>query len=257
LFDYYYYYYYYYSIMATHVSAIDTTNGTLAFQGTLPKLPVPPLEKTFALYLRSLEPIITAEQLATTKANIADFLKPNGLGEKLQRRLIDHASHESANNGNWLDAWWLRLAYHQWREPVLVNSNWYMLFHDDPNLAKAVADGKCDISGRANNNSGYSVGQVKRAVSLLQGWLDIKDDLSLGRYPVEQLRSGPQCMHQYYQLFGVTRIPEPGCDIIRGGGSNYQDTSSKDITLMIRNQPYRVPVYTDDGQRLSDADLER
>ncbi|KAI8048676.1 acyltransferase ChoActase/COT/CPT [Syncephalis plumigaleata] len=208
--------------MATPVSASSTaSNGTLAFQDTLPKLPVPPLEKTFALYLRSLEPIVNAEQLAITKANIADFLKPNGLGEKLQRRLLDYASHESVNNGNWLDSMWLRLAYHQWREPLLVNT---------------IADGQCDIN--AHNG--------KKNVSLLQRWLDMKDDLSLGRYPVEQLRSGAQCMHQYYQLFGVTRIPEPGCDIIRGGG----------YTLMIRNQPYRVPVYTDDGQRLSDADLE-
>ncbi|RKP28189.1 carnitine acetyltransferase [Syncephalis pseudoplumigaleata] len=230
--------------------------ATLALQGTLPHLPVPSLDKTFAVYLRSLEPLVSPEQLATTKANVADFLRQGGLGEQLQRRLIDHAARETVNHGNWLDAWWLRLAYHQWREPLLVNSNWCMLFHDDPALVKAVAAGQCDISGR-DHPSGYSAAQVKRAVSLLQGWLDIKDALEQGRYPIERMRDAPLCMHQYYQFFGVTRVPMPGCDMLRGGGTNYsQSKAARDVLLMMHNQPYRVPVYTEDGQRLSDADLE-
>ncbi|KAI9592860.1 acyltransferase ChoActase/COT/CPT [Syncephalis fuscata] len=227
--------------MATPSSDNKQQLSTLALQDTLPHLPVPSLSDTF-------------NQLAITKANVADFLKQGGLGEKLQRRLVEVAARETTNHGNWIDAWWLRLAYHQWREPILVNSNWYMLFRDDPTLLKAIQAGQCDIKGVSTHN--YSAGQVKRAVSILQAWLDTRDALNAGQFPIDSTRNGPQCMHQYYQLFGVTRVPKPGCDTLRGGGENYHDSAANDILLMLRNQAYRVPVYTEDNKRLSDADIE-
>jgi len=39
--------------------------------------------------------------------------------------------HTSPNN--WLDdTLWLKLAYHTWRAPLLVNSNWWLSFKADP-----------------------------------------------------------------------------------------------------------------------------
>jgi carnitine O-acetyltransferase len=41
---------------------------------------------------------------------------------------LDHVSPN-----NWLnDTLWLGLAYHTWRAPLLVNSNWWLLFASDP-----------------------------------------------------------------------------------------------------------------------------
>lgn len=35
---------------------------------------------------------------------------------------------------NWLDdTLWLNLAYHTWRAPLIVNSDWWMQFKPDPN----------------------------------------------------------------------------------------------------------------------------
>lgn len=47
------------------------------------------------------------------------------------RRLKIDLDHVSPNN--WLDdTLWLKLAYHTWRAPLLVNSNWWLSFKADP-----------------------------------------------------------------------------------------------------------------------------
>lgn len=39
---------------------------------------------------------------------------------------------------NWLDdRYWLQKAYHEWRVPLLVNSNWWLMFRADPNTPAA------------------------------------------------------------------------------------------------------------------------
>jgi carnitine O-acetyltransferase len=229
------------------------STDTFSAQSQLPRLPVPSLQQTFSLYLRTLEPLVSPAQLAATKAYVDDFLRPGGLGEKLQRRLLDHAARETANHGHWLDVWWLQKAYHEWRDPLLVNSNWCMVFRDDEVLDAAIKNGKVSA---APIKGGYSVAQVKRAAHVVNKWLDIKDRLDQGTYPIDRTRAGPQCMHQYLQLFGVTRIAKPGCDTLQGGG-NCRRCPTRHIVLMVNNQVYSVPVYTKDGARISDADLER
>ena len=60
-----------------------------------------------------------------------DFSAPGGLGRTLQERLLD-LDHISPNS--WLnDTLWLGPAYHSWRAPLLINSNWWLLFAPDPN----------------------------------------------------------------------------------------------------------------------------
>lgn len=47
---------------------------------------------------------------------------------KLNNPDLDHVSPH-----NWLDdTLWLNLAYHSWRAPLVVNSDWWMLFKADP-----------------------------------------------------------------------------------------------------------------------------
>lgn len=41
---------------------------------------------------------------------------------------------------NWLDdRFWLQKAYHEWRVPLLVNSNWWLMFCDDANTPSELA----------------------------------------------------------------------------------------------------------------------
>lgn len=49
---------------------------------------------------------------------------------------------------NWLDdTLWLALAYHTWRAPLIINSNWWLLFKEDPqNIAPPVVEGATNKS---------------------------------------------------------------------------------------------------------------
>lgn len=78
---------------------------TFSLQYTLPRLPVPKLEETCAVYLKSLIPLQTPEEHAKTKQIVKDFL--NGeLSKSLQQRLIDI---DRASPTNWLeDNFWLK-----------------------------------------------------------------------------------------------------------------------------------------------------
>jgi carnitine O-acetyltransferase len=94
------------------------------------KLPVPPLDQTLAKWRKTLEPLCTAEELQSFDAKLkADYPKL----EELHNRLVQHREHQTPGNDNWLSKWWLAWAYHSWREPVFINSNWFTVFADHPN----------------------------------------------------------------------------------------------------------------------------
>lgn len=63
--------------------------STFHFQESLPRLPVPALKQSTAVYLQSLKPLLSTESELTRRTEIVnDFIKPGGLGEKLQQRMI-------------------------------------------------------------------------------------------------------------------------------------------------------------------------
>lgn len=74
-------------------------------QHSLPRLPIPTLEYTCSVYLKSLVPLQTKEEHEKTKAIVEDFLKSN-ISKSLQQRLIDI---DRVSPSNWLeDNFWLR-----------------------------------------------------------------------------------------------------------------------------------------------------
>ena len=83
--------------------------------------------------------MLTAEEAAATRRAVEDFGRAGGLGETLQRRLLEHARSREAVGESWLEAWWLRKGYLEWRVPLPINSNWELTFHDHPAAAAAAA----------------------------------------------------------------------------------------------------------------------
>ena len=108
-------------------------------QSLLPRLPVPPLQQTLSKYLTALKPLYPPQEIQKVGALTKEFevgimysfvsatillylcFLMLGLGVKLQDRLVKYAAGEK----NWLTYWWLRKAYHEYREPLVLNSNWY------------------------------------------------------------------------------------------------------------------------------------
>uniref|UniRef100_A0A8C2KUV1 Carnitine O-acetyltransferase n=1 Tax=Cyprinus carpio TaxID=7962 RepID=A0A8C2KUV1_CYPCA len=80
----------------------------LVHQESLPKLPVPPLQQTCSRYLASLEPLISAEEMTHTRELMDEFLRPGGIGERLQKSL----ERRARKTENWVSRFaWLFLAY--------------------------------------------------------------------------------------------------------------------------------------------------
>lgn len=214
-------------------------------QTKLPRLPVPPLERTLQKYQNTLIPLINAkEQLTRVETEIKNFA--SGLGPVLQRRLLDHQFIEPEN---WLDQWWYQKAYLEWREPLVVNSNWYMLLRDDP-----VTQKELEIDRGFRPLGEYSPVQIKRAAVVLSGFLDAFDLIRSESWPVEQTKEGPLCMWQYFHVFGITRIPKPQCDVIAGIGG--KKSTSRHVVISAKNRFYKLEVYDQDNNRISTPQLE-
>ena len=74
---------------------------------------------------------------------------------------------------NWLnDNFWMDKAYLEWRAPLLVNSNWWLAFHEDTMIPQSALKGETN-----NNRAGTTFWQVRRAAWLIHRMLDFKEKL--------------------------------------------------------------------------------
>ena len=72
---------------------------------------------------------------------------------------------------NWLDDnFWLKKAYHEWRTPLIVNSNWWLAFHNDTVVPEDVILGRRSALGAV----GVTDWQVRRAAWLVRRTLEWK-----------------------------------------------------------------------------------
>nr|XP_003229729.2 PREDICTED: carnitine O-acetyltransferase [Anolis carolinensis] len=197
----------------------------VSHQEGLPPLPVPPLPQTLERYVLALQPIVSPEELAHTRDLVRDFLKPGGVGERLQKGLERRArKHE-----NWLSDWWLKTAYLEYRLPVVV--------HSSPGVVLP----KQDFQDRQ--------GQLRFAAKLIEGALDFKTMIDNETLPVEYLGGKPLCMNQYYQILSSCRIPGPKRDSV----VNYArgKKPSTHITVVHNFQFFELDVYSSDGSPLT------
>ena len=106
-----------------------TTDGPLySAQPNLPKLPVPDLKETCAKYLQTVRPLLDDVAYAKTQAIVEEFVKPGGIGEMLQTRLMEK---DQATKKSWLIDWWNEIAYFGFRDPVVIYVSYFFQFVDD------------------------------------------------------------------------------------------------------------------------------
>lgn len=84
----------------------------LRYEPFLPHLPVPPLSHTLPLYLSSLSPHLTPDELAASKRAV-DRFAASDLAKVLQERLEKRAGDEGRES--WLAEWWDEVAYMSYR----------------------------------------------------------------------------------------------------------------------------------------------
>lgn len=165
------------------------------FQRSLPRLPVPTLKETVALYLETLRPLTTPAEFAHTKELAAAFLRPGGMGDELQRRL--EARSNDRQDSSFLAEWWNTLGYLQVRDPVVFNVSYFFHFEDSVHPEQ-----------RSN---------VGRAAALLRGSVLFAQQVADGSIEPEQLgkKKTPVCSTAYKYMFNACRIPRRGQDTYR------------------------------------------
>ncbi|KAJ3043611.1 hypothetical protein HDV00_004712 [Rhizophlyctis rosea] len=63
-----------------------------------------------------------------TKEAVTDFARPGGIGEELQRRLLER---QATKETSWLIDWWNDHAYMSYRDPTVINVSYSFVFKDD------------------------------------------------------------------------------------------------------------------------------
>ncbi|XP_036936332.1 choline O-acetyltransferase-like [Acanthopagrus latus] len=193
----------------------------------LPKVPVPPLRQTLDTYLKCVQHLIKEEQFKKTKAIVEKFGAPGGVGELLQKKLLERRDKTT----NWVYDYWLEDMYLSNRLALPVNSSPVMVF------PKQTFRNHNDVRGFA--------------ARLIRGVLDYKALVDARALPVDfargQLAGPPLCMEQYYRLFSSYRYPGLKTDTLKVQTSA-ASSAPEHIIVACKNQFFVLDVVANSKQ---------
>lgn len=196
------------------------------YQAQLPKLPVPTLEETSAKYLKTIEPYLSKEQLAHSKAKVEEFVT-GGAGAKLQARLTEFAKDKD----NWLAEWWDDYAYLSYRDPVVPYVSYFFNHKDVPN-----AIGK---------------DQLLKATLIAYYTTQFLVEVENETLEPEIIKGNPYCMNAFKYMFNNSRVPAEGSDITKV----YDISQHRYFVVIINNNFYKVYHHNENNQPLSKAEI--
>ncbi|GAA5969747.1 hypothetical protein JCM11641_008027 [Rhodosporidiobolus odoratus] len=216
---------------------------TFSQQKSLPRLPIPTLTASLDKYIQTLKPFLlqqalkeghgdewVEQELDKRRTWAADFEKDGGLGRLLQERLKDV---DRSTPNNWLDDhFWIKVAYHSWRVPLPVNSNWWLLMKDDQGIPE-------EFRASVPEKGDFTEWQVKRAAKLTERLIDFKVRLDRQEILPDSSRAGPFDMNQYARVFGVTRTPQIPADSLVHSPHPHP---ARRIVVMALDRFYTLPV---------------
>ncbi|WP_225727597.1 MULTISPECIES: choline/carnitine O-acyltransferase [unclassified Nocardia] len=215
----------------------DSEVRTFAADDRLPRVPLPTLEDSCARFLEWCAPLLTAEELASTEAAVADLLRPDGPGRKLHAALREYDATPGV--GSWLDLFWPS-RYLGRRDRIALNANFFFLFRDDTPLAVSTGQG-----------------QAARAAGIITAALAYKLALDDEAIPPVVQRGQRLSMWQNKYLFSETRIPGEQQDTVRVPYSDEWPGPSRarHIVVFFRGSMFRMDVIGPDGVPYASGDI--
>lgn len=221
---------------------------TMHFQKSLPRLPIPNLEKTCERYLSALEPLVSAGELQSSRRLVQEFKDKDGPElDKLLRARDKANKHTSYISGPWFDM------YLSSRKPLPLNFNPFLALKDDP---------RPEYNQQVVRASNMVVSSLRFLRSLRSNQLEPvvfhlnpdKSDTAFYRRTMRFLpeavawygsalawKAYPLDMSQFGNLFGSTRIPQLGRDkLVADGGSRH-------LLVMRNGHCYSVQALDEQG----------
>ncbi|XP_064022938.1 peroxisomal carnitine O-octanoyltransferase isoform X2 [Pogoniulus pusillus] len=173
---------------------------TFQYQDSLPSLPVPPLDESLSKYLEAVKPFLNDEEYQRTQETVERF--GNGIGKELHQKLLERAK----TRRNWLEEWWLNVAYLDLRLATQIH---------------------CNIGGPGTYIEHFwppkEGTQIERACVNLWHTLKYWELLRREKVAIERSGNAVLDMNQFRMLFSTCRIP----GITRDSLSSYFRTESE------------------------------
>uniref|UniRef100_A0AAQ5Z3G0 Choline O-acetyltransferase n=1 Tax=Amphiprion ocellaris TaxID=80972 RepID=A0AAQ5Z3G0_AMPOC len=197
----------------------------------LPKVPVPPLKQTLDTYLKCVQHLVKEQQFKKTKAIVEKFGAPGGVGEVLQKKLVERRDKTT----NWVYDYWLEDMYLNNRLALPVNSSPVMVF------PKQTFRDQKDA--------------LRFAARLIRGVLEYKALIDTRALPLEfargQLAGTPLCMEQYYRLFTSYRYPDLKTDSLKVHAAS---SAPEHMIVACKNQFFVLDVVAN-SKHLSETEI--
>jgi carnitine O-acetyltransferase len=204
--------------------------GTFDVEETLPRVPLPTLEDSAALFLEWCAPLLTADELAVTEKSVDELLAPDSTARVLHAELERYDASPGVHS--WLDDFW-DSRYLGRRDRIALNANFFFLFQptDDD--------------------------QLTRAAGLIIAALDYKRQLDAEAIAPVVLRGQAMTMVQNKFLFSATRIPGDDQDTVRAPYSDEWPGPSpfRHIVVFVKGHAFRMDVIGPDGVPYAIDDL--
>nr|XP_058153062.1 peroxisomal carnitine O-octanoyltransferase isoform X2 [Dasypus novemcinctus] len=196
--------------------AKSTEERTFQYQDSLPSLPVPSLEESLKKYLESVKPFANEEEYKKTEEIVQEF--KSGIGEKLQQKLLERAQGKR----NWLEEWWLNVAYLDVRMPSQLNVNF------------AGCPGYCEHFWPPKEGT-----QLERGSIALWYNLNYWQLLRKEKVPVQKVGNIPLDMNQFQRLFSTCKVPGITRDsIISYFKTEFEGRSPSHIVVLCRGRVF-------------------
>lgn len=180
-----------------------------------PKQPVPDLAQTAERYLKSVEPLLTDDELCNTKKIVQEFICDGGPGPALQCKLLERYE----NTDNWMTEWWLNTAYLGYRAPLIINSN--------PGT----------VGPPIKFNRREDIYMI--AAFLIKAVLNYDAMIKCGDIKQEMVKDAPLDMQPYGMILGTHRRPAQKCDQL------LHTDNTKHIIVMCNNNLFKLDVIKD------------
>jgi carnitine O-palmitoyltransferase 1 len=198
-----------------------------SYQSSLPRMPVPALADTTKKFLSTVKPLLTSSEYENILSMSNDFQSTAG------KKINFYLNLKSWWANNYVTDWWEKYVYLRGRDPIMINSNYYVL---DQAYYK--------ITGN----------QTARAANVCYQFMRFKDLLDEEKLePMVMNGTVPLCMSQYERQFSTTRIPGKECDTL----VHRYGKSSKHIAVLRKGNFYAVSMYRKDGSDITPLELEK
>lgn len=222
----------------------------------MPKLPIPELDKTCSRWLSAVTPLMSPEELQTSRAAIEDFAKSEE-ARQLHAELL--ARDKAQPDTSYINAWWTDMYLKEMRYPLPLNVNPFLQLTDDPrtndqcvraaSLTESAMHFYRALKDQTLEPDIYHMGETATKNWFKTGVTFVPKRFA---YACAYLaKSYPLDMAQYPWLFGTSRRANPGRDIL------YTNNNARHIAVLANNQVYRVNTLSGTGEPLPQHELER